>query len=162
MSTALYGDPRLPKRFWSKVQPCPMSGCWRWVGAVNSHGYGRYFGGRDARPRVPMAHRAAYEALVGPIADSLPLDHVAARGCVTRACVNPDHLEPVTQRENLRRGRGAAVTSERHRAQAACVHGHTFTEDNTYFDPSNGKRRCRICCRTRALRYYHEGKAKAS
>jgi hypothetical protein len=73
------------------------SGCWRWTGSVGSSGYGHIVVNRHGK----CAHRAVYEVAVGPIPDGLELDHL----CVNRSCVNPDHLEPVTRSENLRRAR---------------------------------------------------------
>lgn len=83
-------------RLWAKVD---KSGeCWLWKGAINEHGYGHMRSeGRFVRP-----HRVAYELLVGPVPEGLVLDHL----CRTPACVNPAHLEPVTQSENLKRGIG--------------------------------------------------------
>jgi hypothetical protein len=70
--------------------------CWVWVGRLNRNGYGRVaLGGRE-----PMAHRASYEAHVGPIPEGLVLDHL----CRVRCCINPRHLEPVTVQENTLRG----------------------------------------------------------
>lgn len=60
--------------------------------------------------RTGLAHRVAYEALVGRIPDGLTLDHL----CENKRCVNPDHLEPVTRAENLRRH------AERHRGSCYC------------------------------------------
>jgi hypothetical protein len=73
------------------------SPCWIWQLHCwpNGYGAGRLPGGR----RVG-AHREVYERLVGPVPEGLQLDHL----CRIRCCVNPDHLEPVTQGENLRRG----------------------------------------------------------
>lgn len=80
-----------------KVAP---DGCWNWSGALDNTGYGRIrIGGR-----LELAHRWTYETLVGPIPAGLHVDHL----CRNRACVNPDHLEPVTQAENHRRGVDAA------------------------------------------------------
>lgn len=73
-------------------------GCWIWLAAVSIHGYGQ-FGLRNGMPTP--AHRWSYQHFVGPIPDGLVIDHV----CRRRDCVNPDHLEAVTQGENLRRGR---------------------------------------------------------
>lgn len=84
------------ERFWSLVTKTET--CWLF-GRLTPIGYG-YFRA-DLKPT--MAHRYSYELLVGPIPDGLTIDHL----CRNRACVNPDHMEPVTQRENLRRARAA-------------------------------------------------------
>lgn len=73
------------------------SGCVEWVGQITGGGYGRYRGW--------MAHRIAYEADVGPIPAGLDIDHL----CRNRRCINPAHLEPVTRKENLRRGVGVML-----------------------------------------------------
>ncbi|MPZ13794.1 MAG: hypothetical protein GEU73_05120 [Chloroflexi bacterium] len=70
-------------------------GCWEWQGSRDRFGYG-YIGVDGAVPRV---YRAAYELLVGPIPEGLELDHI----CENPPCFNPDHLEPVTHAENMRR-----------------------------------------------------------
>jgi len=84
-------------RFWSSI--VKTDSCWLWIGTVNSTGYG-YFqtGGRGTKKA--RAHRYAYEFLVGPIPKGLVLDHL----CRVKICVNPEHLQPVTQRENVLRG----------------------------------------------------------
>lgn len=75
--------------------------CWTWLMAKNNMGYGTLGGGTsaDCSPRG-LAHRIFYEELFGPVPDGLVLDHL----CRHPDCVNPEHLEPVTQRENCRRG----------------------------------------------------------
>lgn len=84
------------ERFWRLVEKGDPSSCWIWTGKKGSKGYGlaHVDGGRQAQ-----AHRVAYELLVGPIPDGLEIDHT----CNVRPCVNPDHLEPVTHAENVRR-----------------------------------------------------------
>jgi hypothetical protein len=71
--------------------------CWRWDRRLDRDGYGRT---TFRSQRGYLAHRAAYELIIGPIADGLTLDHL----CLNPACVNPAHLEPVTRDENARRG----------------------------------------------------------
>lgn len=73
--------------------------CWIWTGRLCHNGYGHV----RLPGTVGRAHRVAYELWVGPIPDGLHLDHVEERGCTSRACCNPAHLEPVTQAENNRR-----------------------------------------------------------
>ena len=71
------------------------TGCWIWTGARGKHGYGMIkFGGKSV-----MAHRHVYEQVVGPIPDGLIIDHL----CNVKICVNPEHLEPVTQKTNTQR-----------------------------------------------------------
>jgi hypothetical protein len=119
-------------RFWAKVEKTDT--CWVWSAAKIS-GYGAFkLDGRAIR-----AHRFAYELLVGPVPEGLPLDHL----CRNRACVNPAHLEPVTHRVNILRGEGACAVKAR---QTHCIHGHEFTLENTYL--KSGKRQCRTCRRS--------------
>jgi hypothetical protein len=85
------------ERFLSKVAMCPMSGCWLWLGASDKQGYGRFHRCPGWKDR---AHRVAYELFVAFIPEKSVLDH----RCRTRCCVNPAHLEPVSDNENKRRG----------------------------------------------------------
>lgn len=122
----------LPERIEAKFTPEPNTGCWLWHAASGS-GYGIvYFRGR----RV-VAHRVIYELLVGEIPPGLDLDHVRARGCQLRCCVNPEHLEPVTRRENIRRAL----------LRTHCPKGHPYSADNTYVQKSRNARFCRECSR---------------
>jgi hypothetical protein len=90
-----------------------------------------------------LLHRAVYAALVGPIPQGLHLDHL----CRVRNCVNPAHLEPVTNRENGARGIKGALTTH-------CPAGHAYVEPNIYY--WHGNRRCRAC----NLQWAHERYAK--
>lgn len=77
----------------------PNTGCWLWLGQVNSRGYGKiWIGSRaDGSRRCAVTHRAAYEATHGVISEGLILRHK----CDVALCVNPDHLVPGTHQENM-------------------------------------------------------------
>lgn len=85
------------ERFWQKVEK--TSSCWLWRGHVKATGYGQVAFERGPVKKKFLAHRVSYELLVGPVPQGLTLDHL----CKVRRCVNPAHLEPVTQKENARR-----------------------------------------------------------
>jgi hypothetical protein len=85
-------------RFWSQVDR--TSDCWLWTGHVNRDGYGQFkVTDRPGHYRTVRAHRWAWEAEHGPVPAGLTLDHL----CGHPACVRPDHLDPCTAAENLRR-----------------------------------------------------------
>lgn len=141
-------DPRLPDRIWNQIQPCPMSGCWLWIGYAIERGYGR----TKLNQKSILAHRLTFTALVGPIEDRLVLDHL----CRTTSCVNPAHLEPVTQRVNVLRGDSAMA---RRAAQTHCKNGHELAGDNLrVFERSPGcfMRTCVICNRAANANRKHE------
>jgi hypothetical protein len=113
------------------------TGCRIWTGNKTTRGYSRIRFGRRARP----AHRLAYEAEYGPIPMGLVIDHL----CRNPLCINPSHLEAVTNRENVLRGFGPPAINAR---RTHCKHGHPLSGDNLFFD--RGYRRCRICHRRRS------------
>jgi hypothetical protein len=121
--------------FWRNV--AQDGDCWIWHGTVSTVGYGKY--GAAGLP----AHRRAYELMVGQIPAGLQLDHL----CRVPLCVNPNHLEPVTPKINVRRkdlalGIGSARTQ--------CPQGHPYSSENTAV--RNGRRHCKACARDRARR----------
>ena len=127
----------------SFVSRIDFADCWLWTGALSkATGYGSF--------RSGPAHRWAYTFFVGPIPTGLQIDHL----CRVRRCVNPDHMEPVTIRENLLRS--PLTHAGRLAAQTHCIHGHEFTPENTYL--YGRMRSCRTCRRERANRYYHRNK----
>jgi hypothetical protein len=123
------------------------TGCWEWLRA-KVRGYGVVNDPRTGH-NAP-AHRYLYELHREPIPTGLVIDHL----CRNPGCVNPWHLEPVTDGENVLRGVGPSATNAR---KTYCKHGHEFTPENTKVS-SDGKRSC-IACR-RALRKTEEARAK--
>lgn len=94
----------LAERFAAKVEP--GNGCWLWKGVVDpTNGYGRLAAGRRSDGLL-FAHVASYLLHVGPVPTGLVIDHI----CRVRACVRPDHLEPVTNLENGHRGAKTVLT----------------------------------------------------
>ena len=73
--------------------------CLRWTGAHTKTGYGQL----QVDGKVRAVHRLAYALAFGDLPDGLEIDHVAARGCRFRDCIEPSHLEAVTHAENIRR-----------------------------------------------------------
>lgn len=118
------------------------SGCWLWSGSRGDGGYAKL----SVNNKNVFVHRFIYQNLVGPIPEGLELDHVRARGCTHRHCINPDHLEPVTSSQNTQRGKSMI----RHEL---CVNGHPFDDDNTYVSP-RGFRVCRACLKARSSNVY--------
>jgi hypothetical protein len=117
-------------------------GCWIWTASKTIGGYGHLTFQSERR----YAHRFAYELLVAPVPKHLDVDHL----CRVRACCNPDHLEPVTRRENLLRG---DTIPARNAAKTACHRGHPFDAANLRVDPKTGDRKCRACDKENQQRY---------
>lgn len=118
-------------QFWARVDA--SGDCWEWTGSKTSYGYGIVI----RNWRRTGAHREAYRLLVGPIPEGLTIDHL----CRNHSCVNPDHLEPVTRAENVRRGIPAGYWGK----QPRCTKGHPYTPDNIYH--YQGRRHCKECRR---------------
>jgi HNH endonuclease len=142
MTTVALED--LPERFRSKVSVNEQTGCWEWTAATRHGGYGNHWGGVSTG-KFLAAHRYSYETLVGPIPDGLQLDHL----CRVRGCVNPEHLEPVTCRENLLRGE---TFTAKNAGKTHCPAGHEYESDNVNLS-AKGQRHCRAC---RSERYNQE------
>ena len=132
-------------KFWNSVERTTT--CWLWRAGKDTGGYGVI----TVQRRKTKAHRFAYELLVGPIPKGLQIDHL----CRVRNCVNPAHLEPVSQRENVLRGIAPPARQAR---QTHCKRGHEFTSENTMTEAKSGKRHCRAC---RELPEYREKQREA-
>lgn len=122
---------QLPRRFRDKINI--SGGCWVWTAAITNNGYGRV----KIKGKTVVAHKAVFQLLVGPVRDGLTLDHK----CRNRACVNPDHLEPVTMRVNVLRGETITGANSR---KSHCHVGHPLAGDNLFIR-NDGRRRCKTC-----------------
>ena len=122
--------------FKKHVEVDEATGCWNWTGALARGGYGAFEGDRG----TTKSHRWAYAHYIGPIPDGLVIDHL----CRNRKCCNPQHLEAVTQKENVKRGNSGKYQRNR---KTHCKRGHELTVENTYTQQSG--RTCRTCLKAR-------------
>src|SRR6516225_3308626 len=104
-------------------------GCHRWIGSHDPNGYANC--SWDSRSMKVCT--ILYQFFIGAIPPDKELDHL----CRNKWCVNPEHLEAVSHKENTRRHYG--------RVDGFCIHGHSLVEDNIYKDPNGGRVRCRKC-----------------
>jgi HNH endonuclease len=127
--------------FWSNVQLedtiFPENGCMIWTGP------GERYGAFSRDGKQHRAHRWIYERLRGPIPKGMQIDHL----CRVPLCVNPDHLELVTAKENQRR---SPLTPGN---QTHCARGHEFAGENLRFERNGQKRVCHICSIEKKRRY---------
>jgi len=127
------------------------SGCWEWIGKLNNAGYGQF----SIRNTKTLAHRVVFYLNTSTLPDCL--DHL----CRNRKCVNPSHLEAVTNKVNSLRG--ISVSTENAR-RTHCIRGHAFSKENTIIETNPFKRRCRACKETKWLRdkAHQQGKKQAA
>ena len=124
----MMNKPNEGHRFWEKVRKTKT--CWVWTSSRLSHGHGQF----RSDSGMVMAHRFAYESLRGPIPGGKVLDHI----CRNPPCVNPDHLELVTNVENVMRGISPHAINAR---KTLCARGHVLSVHQ-----SNQRwRMCRVC-----------------
>ena len=127
-------------RFWLKVTfPDDLTQCWLWHGTKSGKNYGIFCPITSQKKRV-MAHRFAYEFIIGAIPKGLTLDHL----CRVHPCCNPSHLEPVTSAVNVMRGFGPCAQNAR---KIHCPLGHIYDKENTYYYPVTNHRMSRECHR---------------
>ena len=108
--------------------------CWKLKLKLKDSGYLQF----RVNGRRVYAHRVSYELFIGEIPKGFPLDHL----CRNRWCLHPNHVLPVTTKENVLRGDGITARSAR---RSTCIKGHELTYENTYHYPSARGRICRIC-----------------
>lgn len=149
--TSIYGGnlkiwPPAPERLASGIQKLP-NGCWQWLRSCRGKYPTIHVQGKDL-----CAHRYSYELHKGPVPSGLTLDHL----CRNTRCVNPTHLEPVTNRENVLRGIGPSAINAK---KTKCPQGHVYSAANTRVS-SSGKRHCRTCHRFRMRRNYRAALAQ--
>jgi len=136
------------QRFWFYLGKHPKNECWPWTRA-KCNGYGMMWS--KSKGKSVRVHRFAYEEIVGVIPPGLTIDHV----CRNRSCCNPEHLEPVSNKENTLRGEGVTAINAR---KTHCIHGHSLDEDNVFITSKN-YRYCRTCGRDAMTRYLRKRSA---
>lgn len=141
--------PTTADRFWAKVEKTET--CWLWTGAKNTMGYG----GISVKGTMIPAHRYSYELLREAIPEGLHIDHL----CRNPSCVNPDHLEPVTCKENVLRGIGACANNAR---KTHCINGHPLSGDNMRLKTSGKGRVCKQCSNDAALAFKRNQRSQGS
>jgi nitrate/TMAO reductase-like tetraheme cytochrome c subunit len=115
--------------FYDKVDKTDT--CWNWFGSTNEKGYGLFrFNGKTSK-----AHRVSYILANGSIDPHLVIDHL----CKNKKCVNPDHLDLVTQKENVIRGLAGKVNNPQS-IKTHCPNGHEYSRID-----KNGYRLCGKC-----------------
>lgn len=136
-------DEKLIQRFFGYVD---FQDCWLWIGG-KVQGYGRF----NVYGEIYYAHRVSYELFNNPVAKpELVIDHL----CRNPSCVNPSHLELVTQTHNVLRGVGNGAKNKQ---KTECKRGHPFSETNTYID-GRGDRNCKKCKAVLLSKYRHQSR----
>lgn len=136
---------RWPENLLDRLERRP-NGCLGWTGEPEGDGYGRV---ADAGGRIRRVHVLAYELAHGPVPEGKQVDHACHNidpecpggPCHHRTCVDPDHLEAITCKENILRGKSPSAV---HARKTECIRGHAFTPENTIIH-CGGKRACRTC-----------------
>ncbi|MFB7860135.1 MULTISPECIES: HNH endonuclease signature motif containing protein [Actinomycetes] len=120
--------------------------CIIWTGCLNQTGYGT----TKVNGKTQRVHRVAYELAKGAIPAGMELDHL----CSVRNCINPEHLEPVSHTENLRRSfeRGISDGKFAGISPTHCPRGHEYSSENTYISPAKQKFQWRDCSKCRSRR----------
>lgn len=135
-----------PNHFFTFVNKT-QNGCWEWIGRLSPSGYGLF----TLCGYVIHSHRISYEFHKSKIPKKAVIDHL----CRNRKCINPDHLEAVTQKENIHRGLGVAAQNI---LKTHCVRGHEYTKENTTI-LKHGYRECKKCRKIHTVNRYQRHKS---
>lgn len=133
----MIGRPPTPQLelFLRHIEIDNLSGCWKWKGSLDKDGYG-FFG--SSMEWGKRAHRFSFMYFRKPLLEGLTIDHL----CRNKSCVNPYHLEQVTNKENLRRAKNQVSTINSKKTH--CKRGHELTGYNLIIK-CGYKRTCRKC-----------------
>lgn len=153
----------IAERFMKYVDKRGPDECWPWTGYIEksgrAEGYAKF---QVSTHWSEWAHRVSYMLFVRRrIPHGCVIDHVKERGCHSRACVNPNHLEAITQQQNTLRGNGPSAMNAK---KTHCPAGHPYDDANTFFGREKHDRKCRICqndqSRLRNRRYRAEARKR--
>lgn len=139
----------LKSRLLDKSMPEPNTGCWFWMGDTVKGGYGRTTIGRVK----VLSHRASYECFVNKIPKGLTVDHK----CNQPNCINPQHLEAITQYDNTMKGKSFSTINAQ---KTHCPKGHEYNQENTFYYKINARRDCKICMKERGRKQYEINRDK--
>lgn len=121
-------------RFWQKVDLDFETGCWNWTGGLGNKGYGYFW----YCGKTNVVHRYSYQTFVDRIPPLHTIDHL----CRNHRCVNPKHLQCITNKENVLIGIGITAINAR---KTHCIRGHSLSGDNLHINKKGGGRRCKTC-----------------
>lgn len=129
---------KLEQRFKAKFTQTSDKDCWNWLAYKDKNGYGEL----NVKGKALSAHRISWILEKGIIPEGLHIDHL----CRNPACVNYNHMEPVTQKVNSLRGKGLPAINKR---KTTCWRGHALNEDNVYLEikRTSVMRHCIECCK---------------
>lgn len=130
-------------RIQTKLKCFEGSDCWMWMGVTNGGKEWERYGRIYICNKAYRVHRIVYELFKGPIPAGLVLDHL----CRVTDCVNPEHLEAVTDLENIMRGNAPGLLTQR---KGVCINGHERTTNNMRM--YKGRLLCKACERERSAR----------
>lgn len=131
-------DETIKTRFLAKVDKISLAPCWLWTASTRTSDGGQLYGKFWLNGKDESAHRVSYELFIGAIPNKMTLDHL----CRRTLCVNPNHIQPTTQRENTLRGIGPSAINAR---KTHCIRGHELKPRGLDKRWNTPRRYCPIC-----------------